>query len=89
MLNHYYIIFYYICRARRSRPCAPPRTPTRARLRMGCLCCRRKGTNGVSTNGVTANFMFLTEGLFGYSVNLLVYSQKCQGVHVSPICQNY
>ena len=27
----------------------------------------RKGTNGVSTNGVTANFMFLTERLFGYS----------------------
>ena len=27
----------------------------------------RKGTNGISTNGVTASFMFLTEGLFGYS----------------------
>ena len=28
----------------------------------------RKGTNGVSTNGVTANVMFfLTEGPFGYS----------------------
>ena len=28
----------------------------------------RKGTTGVKTNGVTANFMcFLTEGLFGYS----------------------
>ena len=28
----------------------------------------RKGTNGVSTNGVTANFSFcLTEGLFGHS----------------------
>ena len=26
-----------------------------------------KGTNGVSTDGVAANFMFLTEGLFGYS----------------------
>ena len=26
----------------------------------------RKGTNGVSTNGVTANFMFLAEGLAGY-----------------------
>ena len=25
------------------------------------------GTNGVSTNGVTANLMFLTEGPFGYS----------------------
>ena len=28
----------------------------------------RKGTNGVSTDGVTANLMFLlTEGLLGYS----------------------
>ena len=27
----------------------------------------RKGTNGVSTNGVTASLCFLTEGLFGYS----------------------
>ena len=27
----------------------------------------RKGANGVSTNGVTANFMCLTEGPFGYS----------------------
>ena len=28
----------------------------------------RKGTNGVSTDGVTANYMFLTEGPFGYSL---------------------
>ena len=27
----------------------------------------RKGTNGVSTNGVTATFMLLAEGPFGYS----------------------
>ena len=27
----------------------------------------RKGTNGVSTNGVTAKFMFLIKGLFGHS----------------------
>ena len=26
-----------------------------------------KESNEVSTTGVTANFMFLTEGLFGYS----------------------
>ena len=26
----------------------------------------RQGTDGVSTNGVTANFMLLTEGLLGY-----------------------
>ena len=46
-----------------------------------------KWTNGVSTNG-TANFMFLIEGLFRTPVNILVYSQKCQGVPFSPICQN-
>ena len=27
----------------------------------------RKGTNGVSTHGVTANVMFMAKGLFGYS----------------------
>ena len=27
----------------------------------------RKGTNGVSTNGVTANLYFLSGGLFGFS----------------------
>ena len=27
----------------------------------------RDNPNGASTNGVTANFSFLTEGLFGYS----------------------
>ena len=46
----------------------------------------RKGTNGVCTNGVTATFMFLTDFL-GTPVNLLLYSQKCQGVFVTPICQ--
>ena len=30
------------------------------------LCSHREGTNGVSTNGVTANVMFF-DGLFGYS----------------------
>ena len=45
----------------------------------------RNGTNGVSTNGVTANFMlFLTEGLFGHPVNLLLSPQKCQGIPLFP-----
>ena len=48
----------------------------------------RKGTNGVSTNGVTANLLFLTEELFGAPVNLLLSTQKCQAVPVSPIRQN-
>ena len=47
----------------------------------------RKGSNEVSTNGVTANVLscFLTEGLVGTPVDLRLSSQKCQGVPVSPI----
>ena len=39
----------------------------------------RKGTNGVSTNGVTANIMFFDRGTFWVitPVNLLLSSQKC------------
>ena len=39
-------------------------TITQTKKPDGC----RKGTNGVSTNGVTANVVFLTEGPFGYSL---------------------
>ena len=46
----------------------------------------RRGTNGVSTNEVTANLVFLlTEDLLGTLVNLLLYSQKCQGDSFLPI----
>ena len=49
----------------------------------------RKGTNGVSTNGVTANFMVFDRGTFGCTpVSLLLSSQKCQGVPFAPTCQN-
>ena len=45
----------------------------------------RKGTNGVSTNGVAANFMVFDRGAFlGTPVNLLLYSQKFQGVTFFP-----
>ena len=44
----------------------------------------RKGTNGVSTNGVTANLMFFDRDFSGTPVNLLLSSQKCQGVSFSP-----
>ena len=47
----------------------------------------RKGANGVGTSGVTANFSFLTD-FWGTPVNLLLYSQKRQGIPLSPICQN-
>ena len=49
----------------------------------------RKGTNGVSTNGVTANVMLFDKGTF--LVLLLICfssSQTCQGVPFSPIFQN-
>ena len=49
---------------------------------------RRKGTNGVSTNGVTANFILVDRGDFwGTPVNIFLSSQKCQVVPLSPICQ--
>ena len=38
----------------RSTPASPPAAPRRS----------RKGTNGVSTNGVTANLMFFDRGTF-------------------------
>ena len=49
-------------------------------------------TNGVSINSMGSLQMscFLTEGRFGYAgtpVSLRLYSQECQGVPFSPICQ--
>ena len=45
----------------------------------------RKGTNGVGTSGVTANFMFFWQrDLLGTPVNLLLSSQKWQGVPFFP-----
>ena len=49
----------------------------------------RKGTNGVSTNGVTANFMFFDRGTFRVlPVTYFLYFQKCQGVPFSPTRRN-
>ena len=47
----------------------------------------RKGTNGVSTNGVTATCMFFDKRTFWVITpgNPLLASQKCQGVPFSPI----
>ena len=66
-----YVLFIYIHRYR----CPPrwARSPEGSSRPAGC----RRGTHGLSTNGVTANLVFLTEGLFGYSF------QKCQGVPFS------
>ena len=48
----------------------------------------QKGTNGVSTDGVTASFMCFDRDFLGTPVNLLLYSQKCQGTPFYTICQN-
>ena len=48
----------------------------------------RKRTDGVGTNGVSANFMFFYSGTFWTLINLLLYSQKCQGTFCPPICRN-
>ena len=53
-----------------------------------CLFCfARKGAEGASSNGVTANVLRQRDFL-GTPVNLLVSSRKCQGIPFSPICQN-
>ena len=45
----------------------------------------QRGTNGVSTSGVTANLMLFDRGTFwGTPVSLLLSPQKCQGVLFSP-----
>ena len=52
---------------------------------------RLKGTNGVSTNGVTATFMFFVgRGTFWVlpSTYLLLSSQNCQGVFFSDLSKN-
>ena len=49
----------------------------------------RMGQNGVSTNGVTADFNLFDRGTFwGTPANLLLSSQKCQGVPLFPIRRN-
>ena len=86
--NNIYIYIYvresanYIDMARRLR---------RAGLRVRHVCAHgsRKGTNGVSTNGVTANLMLFDRGTF-WVIPLTYFDlyKKCQGVPFSPVCQN-
>ena len=46
----------------------------------------RRGTNGVSTDGVSS--AEAQRDFLGTPVNLLLSSQKCPGVPFSPICPN-
>ena len=49
-----------------------------------------KGQIGFRTNGVTANFVFLTEGLLGYSRQPTFYLPRSASPYLfSPICQKY
>ena len=43
----------------------------------------REGTNAVSSNGVAANSSFFDRDFFGTRIDLLLSSQKCQGVFFS------
>ena len=54
-------------------PCSRPASYSSPR-------CAGKGTNRVGTNGVTAIFMFLTEGPFGYSLspNYLYFPKRAR-----------
>ena len=85
--THIYVYMYiYIEREReiskRRSPGDFPGKPARRIL----VCDIRKGTNGVSTYGVTANVVFFDWGFLGTPVNLLLSSQKSQGLPFSPIC---
>ena len=49
----------------------------------------RKGTNGVNTNGVTATFTFLTEGLFGVLPLTYFYLPNSARAYLfSSVCRN-
>ena len=48
----------------------------------------RRGTNGVSTNGVTANFMFFDRGTFGVLPLTYLYLPKSARAYLFPICRN-
>ena len=44
----------------------------------------RKGTNGVGTNGVTANVVFFDRGTFGVLPLAYFYLPKSAGAHLFP-----
>ena len=49
----------------------------------------RKGTNGISTNGVTASFMFVDRGTSWVLPLTYVCLPQSARAHLSPICQKY
>ena len=68
--------------------CCPSHCPTRWGGGCGQF---GKGQMGSALTGslqIPCFFLFLKRDLLGTPVNLLLPSQKCQGVPFSPICQN-
>ena len=63
-----------------TAPCPPMPLPVHFRGPTNGV---RKGTNGISTNRVTSNFMFFDRDFLGTPINLLLSSQKWQGVFFS------
>ena len=84
MLSVRYILKYYIW----SKVSLSPSPNAVARAHAAALAGHRKGANGVSTNGVTADVSFFDRDLLGTPVNLLLSSQKCQCVPFSSIRRN-
>ena len=87
-LSLYIYIYIYICIYTHTYACIG------ICMLYSWLLCRgmgssRKGANGVSTKRVTAFCCFFGQRDFLVTpVNLLLSTQKCQGVPFSPICQN-
>ena len=67
--------------------CRPPPPGWHSWVLAAATALTRKGTSGVSTNGVTAKFMFFDGDFLGTPIKQLLYSKKCQGVPFSLNCQ--
>ena len=64
-------------------PPTPPRCNPRPSLQRS-PCTSRKGTNGVSTNGVTANLMLFDRGTFWVLPLTYVNLPKCAKTYLFP-----
>ena len=72
-----------------SKPdsCCPERCCPSLRLSAASIIVR-KGTHGVSTNGVTANYMFFDRGIFGVLPWTYLYLPKSARAYLfPPICR--
>ena len=79
MLHYYYV--YVLCSSSSSSSILHPAGPVDG---VHSSCCARKGTNGVSTNGVTANFMFFDRGTFWVLPLTYFYLPKSARAYLFP-----